>query len=180
MPGRLFDMAASDPQDRTYVTVRSRVFVCLVLAPILTIALAVVISATTNSQPDYAIAFIPCLCIGLAIVARALYGFKIVVSTDRLTYRAMWRTYGYPKSLMLSASLDKGKSTSGISNMMIANLHLRDGNTVPLKLFCCFRPTPEAPSPIGYRLLQDMTSDINKWVGHVDLADLPPPVVDNR
>ena len=165
---------AGTVEDRRYYAVRSRVISLMCIAPLFVLCLAVVVGASSSSDATAALIMAVPLALFLTLIVRTLYALVVITNPGQLTYRAQLRTYHVPKSVIRAASLDQGKSSVGRSNLMVVNLHLRDGSSMPLKVFNCFRPTPEASSPLGFERIKRMTSDLNGWLSN-DEAGPPPP-----
>jgi hypothetical protein len=161
-------MNGVSPVRRKYVAVRSRVIGLVSIAPMFILYTAVFVAISVNNQSDIGlilVLLIPLLAV-IALVGRTIYGLDVRVQSDGLTLRSMWRTRYFPRDSIKSFSLDDGRSSAGLSNLVMINMHLQGSDTVPLKVFNSFKPKgDDGQLPLGFQRIKSMTADLNRWIG---------------
>jgi hypothetical protein len=141
----------------------------LCIAPLFILVLTAGLAADLDGDTTASLSFlVPCLIVA-ALSTRVVFGYDVVVHEDCLVYRAAWRNYRIDRASVRSVQVEPARSSSGLANLMVVNVHQRGGQISPLKLFGCFRPTAESPSPIGYQRMLEMARELSTW------ATSPPP-----
>lgn len=150
-----------------YYPVRSRIFFWVISAPLLILLLALATSVASDaSQPTAVriVVFAPLIAY-LAVAIRMIFGWDLVVHPDHLVYRAAFRNWTIPRDSIERVVVEAGKSSARLNNLMVVNVYQHDSARTTLKLFNCFRPTAERPSPFGFQRMNDMAKELTDWLG---------------
>ena len=176
-------MSGVSSQKRRFVALRNRVLVWIAVAILSVLPIALLVDGPGGSVEAI---LIPVMFIcPVALTLRTFLGFDATIDDHQLVYRAAWRSYSIPRTQISSARVEDGQSSAGLNNLMTVKLHLNHevdfplnhGAIFPLKLFNCFRPTPEVSEPIGYRRMCEMADEITEWANaassHLASRQLP-------
>jgi hypothetical protein len=150
-----------------YWAVRTKVINLIAMAPMFIVYSIFAAAISTDGQLSVGfkiVMWIP-VALFLALMVRTICAFDIKVDDTGLTYRTTFRNYRFEKDRIGSFSLEEGRSTAGFSNLLMVNMNFHDATTRALKLFSCFRPTPESPTPNGFQRMKTMTAELNEWLG---------------
>ena len=148
-----------------FPAIRSRVIVWISLAFPTVLLVAILTSMLAAGSAPVAAEVIIGLCLlpVVALVVRTIVGFDLTIDDHQLIYRAALRTYRINRSLVVGVTIDDANSSNGLGKLKMANLHRKDGTTMPLKLFNSFRPSEASPEPLGYPRMQEMAQGVSEW-----------------
>jgi hypothetical protein len=94
-----------------------------------------------------------------------IFGWDVVVHSNHLVYRSAFRNQVIPRDAIEKVSVEEGKSSNGLNNLMVLNVYRHESTKTTLKLFNCFKPTPERPSPFGFQRMKDVARELSDWLG---------------
>lgn len=100
-----------------------------------------------------------------AIAIRMMFGWDVVVHPNHLVYRSAFRNQVIPRDAIEKVVVEDGKSSSGLNNLMVVNVYRHESTKTALKLFNCFKPTPERPSPFGFKRMEDVARELSDCLG---------------
>jgi hypothetical protein len=161
-------MDKAPPVRRRYVAVRTKVIGLVSIAPISILYTAIFVAVSQDGSSGIGLVLVLLVpeLIVIGFIGRTIYGLDVRVQDEGLTFRSMFRTRYFPKDSITSFSLDDGRSSAGLSNLLIVNMNLKGSITVPLKVFNSFRPkSDDNQVPLGFQRIKDMTADLNRWLG---------------
>jgi hypothetical protein len=138
-------------------------------APLVVLLLALAISVASDASQTTAIrlvVFAPLIGY-LAVAIRMMVGWDVVVHQDHFVYRSAFRNRAIRRDAIDKILVEQGKSSIGLSNLLVVNVYMFDSTKTTLKLFNCFRPTAERPTPFGLQRMRDLANGLTDWLGPV-------------